>query len=124
MPDPALTPILSDLARKNMEMADDLLDLELASRRRVNPGTCVAAYFKLMSRLPESCRPLVKELREWLESHVEVVASDGRNQLERMPARLDGEELEDYCMTVIREFRENRVYDKDLQLKFAFKDAA
>jgi hypothetical protein len=123
MPEP-LTPILTNLVQHKQESADDILDLELASRKRESPGACVAAYFRIMSDIPEVCRPLVKELREWLESQVEVVATDGRQQLERLPARLEGEGLEDYCQGVMREFRDNRVYDSDIRLSFAFKDVA
>jgi hypothetical protein len=123
MPEP-LTPILSTLVQHKQDAADVILDLELASRERQKPGACVAAYFRIMSDMPETCRPLVKELREWLESQVEVIATDGNRQLERLPARLEGDGLEDYCEGVMREFRDNRVYKSDIHLSFAFKDSA
>jgi hypothetical protein len=65
-------------------------------------------------------------LRNWLESNIEVVARDKKEQvIEKLPLTLDSTDLQSYCHQLMDEFRENRAYSTGaLSLEFCYKEAA
>lgn len=118
-----LDAVLRSLCPLFYRQADELLDLRACAGSRQRPGKCVDCYFRLFSEQPavQLC-----PLREWLESNIEVVAFDaGLSALERLPLRLDSENLESYCHGVMDEIRSNRNYSHpEISLTFQFKELA
>lgn len=121
----ALDAVLRSLCPLFYRQADDLLDLRACANSRQRPGRCVDCYFRLSSEHPAVAAQLCP-LREWLESNIEVVAfAAGQSALERLPLRLDGENLESYCHGVMDEIRVNRNYSHpEISLAFQFKELA
>lgn len=117
---------LAPLASKLRTQADTLLDLREAALARRHPGLCVACYFKLLAPAQRRAPEAVTPLRTWLERHLEVVAQDeARRPLERLPVRLEAEDLESYCFGVMRTIQQDRAYPaRDVALSFSFKQAA
>ncbi|MBC2601277.1 hypothetical protein [Puniceicoccus vermicola] len=116
--DAALTPV----ARAIKHAADDLLDLRAAALDQSDAGLCVRCYFKIFSQSREQAA--LQRLRELLEKHLEIVALDNnRRELERIPVFLDADEMESYCLGIMKEFRDNRVYDSPkIDIRFRFKE--
>lgn len=108
-----------------METADQLLDLKLETSRSQNPGSCVRIYFELLGRLPRSCSGELAQVRNWLESLIEVVAVRADQQpFARVPMHLDAESLEDYCQGVMRDFHDMTAADPcNLELRFSYRVA-
>jgi hypothetical protein len=123
----AFDPVLAHLAGPFCRQADTLLDLRLCALNKTQPGRCVACYFVLQAAAAELAIAKLCPLRNWLEHHIEVVASDGSARpLETFPLQLaDAEDLEAYCRRTMAEFLENRVYDAPaINLAFRYKQAA
>jgi hypothetical protein len=118
--------ILGPLSQRFFREADSILDLRGAALNRQHPGRCIQRYFKLYGIADPGSEDLLRPLRVWIESNIEVIAKDGREQiLEQLPLRLDAPDLEAYCQDVIHEFRTNRVYpSQNLTLEFRYKEAA
>jgi hypothetical protein len=118
--------VISELCPLFSRYADEILDLRNCARRRVRPGLCVRCYFQLYARADSDSQRVLFPLRTWLESNIEVVAKDKKEEvLEQLPLTLDSADLQSYCNQVIDEFRENRVYSTDvLSLEFRYKEAA
>ncbi len=123
----AFDPVLAHLAAPFCRQADTLLDLRSCASNKTRPGRCVACYFVLQAAAAERAIAKLCPLRAWLETHIEVVASDGHaSPLETLPLQLAGsEDLEAYCRRIMAEFHENRAYDATtIQLAFRYKQAA
>jgi hypothetical protein len=123
----AFDPVLAPLAEPFCRQADTLLDLRACALNKVRPGRCVACYFALQAAAAERAIARLCPLRTWLETHIEVVASDeAARPLEAFPLRLTGsEDLEAYCRRTMAEFHENRVYPAaSINLAFRYKQAA
>lgn len=109
----AFDPVLAPLAAPFRRQADTLLDLRACASNKIRPGRCVACYFALQAAAAAE-RAIAKlcPLRTWLETHIEVVASDeGARPIETFPLQLsEAEDLETYCRRTMAEFHENRVY--------------
>jgi hypothetical protein len=118
--------ILGRLSQRFFREADSILDLRGAALTRQHPGRCIQCYFKLYGIADPGSESLLNPLKVWIESNIEVIAKDGREQiLEQLPLRLDAPDLEAYCQEVIHEFRTNRVYHaQNLTLEFGYKEAA
>ena len=118
--------ILGRLSQRFFREADSILDLRGAALTRQHPGRCIRCYFKLYGIADPDSESLLNPLKVWIESNIEVIAKDGREQiLEQLPLRLDAPDLEAYCQEVIHEFRTNRVYPaQNLTLEFRYKEAA
>lgn len=118
--------ILGRLSQRFFREADSILDLRGAALTRQHPGRCIQCYFKLYGIADPDSESLLNPLKVWIESNIEVIAKDGREQiLEQLPLRLDAPDLEAYCQEVIHEFRTNRVYHaQNLTLEFRYKEAA
>ena len=118
--------ILRPLSQRFFREADSILDLRGAALTRQHPGRCVQCYFKLYGIAAADSESLLRPLKIWIESNIEVIAKDGHEQiLEQLPLRLDAPGLEAYCQEVIHEFRTNRVYpSQNLTLEFRYKEAA
>jgi hypothetical protein len=118
--------ILGRLSQRFFREADSILDLRGAALTRQHPGRCIQCYFKLYGIADPDSESLLNPLKVWIESNIEVIAKDGREQiLEQLPLRLDAPDLEAYCQEVIHEFRTNRVYHaQNLTLEFSYKEAA
>jgi hypothetical protein len=102
-------------------------DMKFESHFPVTKGEdCIQCYFKLYGIAAPDSEDLLRPLKVWIESNIEVIAKDGREQiLEQLPLRLDAPDLEAYCQDVIHEFRTNRVYpSQNLTLEFRYKEAA
>lgn len=122
--------VLSPVARELSDRADAILDLREAAARRNDPGRCIQCYFKLLAGARPHVKPVATPLRQWLESHLEVVARDANaRELERIPVRLETGEsdgIEAYCESVMNCFRYDRGY-QDLpmiELSFRFRESA
>jgi len=115
--------VLSSLAFRYRDVADPLLDLKLDSGRRTNPGTCIQTYFWLLNRLPPAATEEMRQIRTWLEGLIEVVAfKPNKEFLSRRSIDLNGDSLEQYCNTVMRNFRRETAHDPcDMELQFAFR---
>jgi len=118
--------VISGLCPLFSRCADEILDLRNCARQRVRPGLCVSCYFQLSARADSISQTGLFPLRAWLESNIEVVARDKKEQvLEQLPLTLDSPDLQSYCNQLMDEFRENRVYSTDLlSLEFRYKQAA
>ena len=118
--------ILGPLSQRLFREADSILDLRGAALTRQHPGRCIECYFKLYGIADPDSGSLLYPLKVWIESNIEVIAKDGREQiLEQLPLRLDAPDLEAYCQEVIHEFRTNRVYPaQNLTFEFRYKEAA
>jgi hypothetical protein len=118
--------ILGPLSERFFREADAILDLRGVALNRLHPGRCIQCYFKLCGSADLTSESLLKPLKSWIESNIEVIAKDGQEQiLEQLPLRLDAPDLEAYCQDVIHEFRTNRVYpSQNLTLEFRYKEAA
>ena len=121
---PSLDAVLHSLCPLFYRQADDLLDLRTWAGSRQRPGKCVDCYFRLFSSDLASAQ--LCPLREWLEGNIEVVAFDSsESTLERLPLRLDSENLETFCHGVMEEIRSNRNYGHpEISLTFQFKELA
>ena len=120
--DPVLLPLTAPLRRQ----ADTLLDLRTCALSGTRPGRCIVCYFALQNAAAEAVLASLCPLRRWLETHIEVVASDALRPLETLPLQLDGaDDLETYCRRTMAEFQENRAYDsEEIRLEFRFRAAA
>ena len=118
--------ILGRLSQRFFREADSILDLGGAALTRQHPGRCIQCYFKLYGIADPDSESLLNPLKVWIESNIEVIATDGREQiLEQLPLRLDAPDLEAYCQEVIHAFRTNRVHPaQNLTLEFRYKEAA
>jgi len=108
-----------------MDAADLLLDLKLDTSRGENPGTCIRTYFDLLGRLPKNCSGELAQVRSWLEDLIEVVAfRDGHQPFARVPMHLDADSLENYCLSVMRDFHDMTATDPhSLELRFSYRVA-
>lgn len=119
--------VIRPLGASFSRQADTLLDLRESALTRARPGLCVACYFRLFgaTRAEEAIARLCP-LRAWLETQIEVVArDDSESVLETLPLRLEAEDLETYCRSVMAAMREDRAHPgSNLILEFRFKHAA
>ena len=123
----AFDPVIAPLAEPFRRHADTLLDLRACVLAGTRPGRCVACYFALQQAAAERAIARLCPLRDWLESNIEVVASDATARpLETLPLQLaDTGDLETYCRRTMAEFHENRSYETDrINLAFRYKQAA
>jgi hypothetical protein len=118
--------VISGLCPLFSRYADEILDLRSSARKRVRPGMCVRCYFQLYARADAASQTVLYPLRSWLESNIEIIARDKKEQvIERLPLTLDSTDLQSYCHQLMDEFRENRVYSTEaLSLEFRYKEAA
>ncbi|NBD38041.1 MAG: hypothetical protein GVY10_05685 [Verrucomicrobia bacterium] len=123
MSTPHLDEALGPVADRDRILADSLLDLREAALQRRDAGQCLQCYFRIYGRAAERGVGPITPLRQWMESHLEIVARDHEEQeLERVPLILESESLEDFCSGMMREFRENRCYPQPaIELSLAFK---
>ncbi|CAM3001523.1 hypothetical protein [Rariglobus hedericola] len=123
----AFDPVLAPLAEPFCRQADTLLDLRACASSKTRPGRCVACYFALQTAAAARVIAKLCPLRNWLETHIEVVASDESSRpLEAFPLQLsESEDLETYCRRTMAEFHENRAYGSTgINLAFRYKQAA
>ena len=118
--------VISGLCPLFSRYADEILDLRSSARQRVRPGLCVRCYFQLYAKANAVSETVLSPLRNWLESNIEVVARDKKEQvIEKLPLTLDSADLQSYCPRLMDEFRENRAYSTEaLSLEFCYKEAA
>jgi hypothetical protein len=119
----SLEDALVSIAPHFSKQADALLDLRDYGIKRQHPGKCVDCYFQLHSDAAPSELQNLAPLREWLERNIEIVAADQKqNLLEKIPLRLDGQNLEAFCHKVINLLRSDRAFETPMvSLDFAFK---
>ena len=123
----AFEPVLAPRAEHFCRHADTLLDLRACVLNSTRPGRCVACYFSLQAAAAERAISQLCPLRNWLETHIEVVASDhAARPLETFPLQLSrSEDLEGYCRRTMAEFQEDRAYSTSaINLAFRYKQAA
>lgn len=117
---------IAPLASQMMICADDLLEIREAVLRQQMPGQCVSCFYRIMG-VAERKRntELVKPLKDWLETHLEIIAEDENHaELERFPVRLKGGDLEEYCQSVISAVHQDRSYrTRHVHLYFSYKEA-
>ena len=108
-----------------MDAADLLLDLKLDTSRSQNPGSCIRIYFDLLGRLPKNCSGEIAQIRNWLESLIEVVAlREGQQPFAHVPMHLDAASLEEYCHSVMRDFHDMTAAEPcSLELRFSYRAA-
>lgn len=104
--------------------ADALLDLRDAVLARRDAGDCLGCYFKILGYYGERSPGRVTPLRQWLEAHLELVARvPGVGELERIPLRLESEDLEGFCVGMMNRIREERSYPYSMiELCVGFRD--
>ena len=114
--------VLSALAFRYRDAVDPLLDLKLDTGKKINPGTCIQRYFWLVNRLPSAKKEL-RQIRTWLEGLIEVLAfKENKEFFSRRALDLDYESLEQYCATVMRDFRQITAHSPcNLELRFVFR---
>ncbi len=124
--DTELDRILASLARPLERLSDTLLDLRQWAFSPSHAGSCVKAYFDLVSEAPavaEVARSL-GALRIWLEARLSIRVFDSRRAvcLETLPLALAGEtDLEEFCHSAMRRLREDRCHSAPLlRLEFGF----
>ena len=123
--------ILGPVAEAFRGEADTLLDLRKAALQQRDAGLCLRCYFKIRERSTATPAPARKRRplagpRAWVERTPEIVARDhSLSELERLPVRIETDDLESFCEEVMREFQENRAYEGDwIELSVAFKEDA
>lgn len=121
----AIDPLLASLARPFNGQGDTLLELRDCVVNTVKPGRCIACYFALSDRAAVKMAALCP-LRQWLETHIEVIARDEEKRvLETLPLSLTTPDLESCCREIMAEFQDNRAYTASrINLEFRFKAAA
>ncbi len=104
--------------------ADALLDFREAVMKRRHAGDCLRCYFKILSYCGGPSFSRVTPLRQWLETHLELVASAPEaGELERLPVRLESSELKGFCESVMQRLREDRDYPYcRIELAVGFRD--
>lgn len=120
----AFDQLIAPIARSVKGCADDLLDIREAALKQKVPGECIACFFRVLSKAGQrNAEASVTPLKSWLEANLEIVAENHqRQELERLPVRLDGEDLEEYCYRIIELFHKDRNYTTDqISLRFDFK---
>ncbi len=117
--------LLAPVARSFKHAADDILDLRQSVLDRSDPGDCVQCYFKIFDVAKAKDPAPLRNLRDWLESNLVVVARDASSrELERLPVSLDHEDMESFCREVMEEIRLNRCYEGSLiELSLRFDDS-
>ncbi len=116
---------LGAITKEYRYAANDVLDLREAALERNDPGLCMQCYFKIYGASTRRDPEALKPLRDWLETHVEIVARDHyARELERLPLQLETDSLEAFCHEMMTEFRDNRAYHHtpNIELTFQFKD--
>ncbi|MFW6218003.1 MAG: hypothetical protein ACOC4K_03310 [Verrucomicrobiota bacterium] len=123
---PSIDHLLAPVAQVCRHAADDILDLREALMTRSDPGECVQCYFKIFDVLRTRDPAPLQKLRDWLESHLVVVARDGKaRELERLPVSLHQGDMESFCRELMNEFHHNRSYPNTLiELQLHFDDRA
>ncbi len=120
----AIENAIAPLATRYQFCANELLTIWEAAREREHPGKSIACFFKVMGiadRRKES--DYVQPLKEWLETHVEIVAEDEEAHiLERCAVQLDSDDLETFCNGVMSSFHQDRSYEtRQISLRFEYK---
>ncbi|MDR0532638.1 MAG: hypothetical protein LBH01_01655 [Verrucomicrobiales bacterium] len=114
---------LLHLAPHFARQADALLDLRDYGIKRQHPGKCVDCYFQLHANARDTRLQNLAPLREWLERNIEIVAADQKqNLLEKIPLKLDAQDLESFCQKIINFMYTDRAFQTPtVSLDFAFK---
>ena len=125
MDEQSIQSLLEPLCGAFAKEADALLDIRECLLLKERPGRCVDCYFRLLERAHGEEGRELSGLRRCLESHVEVVAQDEEKRLlERLPLRLEREDLQTYCERMMEAFVKDRTYPaKRIELCFQFKGA-
>lgn len=117
--------VLVSLLSAGEAIYDDVLDLWAALNEGERPGFCVGTFYKLQRMLPHYRREM-SDLRDWLESRIEVRAWARQEQrIDQLPLDLAcAHELEDYCQHKMREAYQSGQYTGcELEMTFGFRAA-
>lgn len=124
--DTELDCILASLAKPFGRFSDTLLDLRQWAHSPAHAGSCIKAYFDLVSEGPAAedvTRPLAA-LKNWLEARLSILVFDGSRTvcLEKLPLALaDETDLATFCHTAMQRLREDRCHTAPhLRLEFSF----
>ncbi len=123
MDEQSIKSVLEPLCGAFAKEADAILDIRECLLLMERPGRCVDCYFRLLERAQGEDGRELSGLRQCLESHMEVVAQDEEKRLlERLPLRLEREDLQTYCEQMMEAFVKDRRYAaKRIELCFQFK---
>lgn len=115
--------IIRRLSKEFSRQADTLLDLRNWLSQLSCPGECVECFYRLYEQASGPATEALEPLRNWLESHIEVVAQTGEeNLLESLPVELHEPDLESFCTRLMSTIRFDRVYREDrVILNFRYK---
>ncbi len=126
MCDRELDTILASLASPLGPVADTLLDLRQWAHSSAGAGSCIRAYFELLSESPatKEVSQSLAALRCWLERRLSILVFDDNRSvcLDALPLVLSGEtNLEQYCYAAMRSLRDDRCHSaSQLRLEFRF----
>lgn len=122
----ALDEILASLALPLGHVSDTLLDLRLWAQSPAHAGSCIKAYFELVSEAPPTSPVTtgLEALRNWLESRLKIQVFDSQSTvwLDSLPLALaDETDLAHYCHGAMQRLRDDRCLDSShLRLEFSF----
>ena len=123
MEDTVFDQLIAPIVQNVRGCADDLLDLREAALTGKVPGACVACFFRVMGKAERhSAESTVIPLKGWLETNIEIIAENHKQQvLERQPLKLDNNDLESYCYSIMDVMINDRNYiDEQISLRFDF----
>lgn len=91
--------LIDSLIKKIPSQADLLLDMRLALSAQAEPGFWVTSYFKLSKQLSGWYRKDLDELRDLLESSIqlEIVIEESRERSRQCLKLGANHDLQDYC---------------------------
>lgn len=124
--DTELDHILASLAKPFDRFANTLLDLRQWAHCPTRAGSCIKAYFDLVTEAPETVEVArtLAELRNWLENRLNILVFDSNRTvcLDTLPLALSDEtDLAQYCLGAMQRLRDDRCIDATLlHLEFSF----
>jgi hypothetical protein len=114
------------LAKPLGHVSDTLLDFRQWAQSPDHAGSCIKAYFELVSEAPltPQVTTTLETLRHWLESRLNIRVFDSQRTvwLDSLPLALaDETDLEHYCQCAMQRLRGDRCLDSsNLRLEFSF----
>lgn len=113
---------LKRIALASRSSIDDVLDIMAKLPQRQQAGSCMLCFFNLYRKLPPHCLKDLNRVKVWLESEIEIVATDSAaNVVEAFPCRIQERELEEFCHRMMEETKSLlKPGMKQLMLQFRF----
>ncbi|MGF1449597.1 MAG: hypothetical protein ACFB20_09295 [Opitutales bacterium] len=113
---------LGTIARQHRATINDILDLYAALGQPDGAGPCMQCFFKILGKVPPASRE-IGALRQALEEHVEVIASDDENRVvRRFDVQIEEPDLESFCRKMMTRSAESITHTRErLVLTFRYR---